>query len=74
MKATIIEPKKETLTFPCLKVSRARRMVVLFSEMHAGTVLQVGNTRYEIGYHSSVWDSAESDTWEPFTGKIELEN
>lgn len=73
MTSKIIEqPKEVKPEYPCLKINKTNKRVVLFTEKNTG--FQVACETYEndnIGFFSNTW---AEDMYSSFTGKLELSN
>ena len=76
MKSTLInkEEKAKEIKYPCLMVTNwddGSKMVVLFSEKNAGTVVFSTYKKWNLGDHSG---SFNMYFFEPFDGTIQLTN
>ena len=59
--------------FPIIKKSRLTDLIVLFTDVREGVVLN--SSEYNIGSHSDEWiESTDNDVWENFEGEIVLRN
>ena len=77
MKSKLIEEKTQDkpLDYPVLMQSKTNGQIVLFTEEKKGTVLNSGNSGYDVGCHSESWESANNkDTWQRYTGSVNLSN
>lgn len=59
--------------FPIIKKSRLTDLIVIFTDLRKGIVLN--SSEYNVGSHSDEWvASTDNDVWEDFEGEIVLRN
>ena len=76
MKATlnITQQEDKAVTFPALYKDVDSSLVVLFTSIEVGTVVNAG-LDYEVGHYDDEWeDCTDTGIWELFTGSITLSN
>lgn len=74
MKSTIkTKSLKSKPKYPCVKIQKDNRMVVLFIASTKGVCLNEGKTvGYKVGYYSESWVASESSVWDDFAGEITI--
>lgn len=70
MKSELTQKGKAS-EYPCLKISKDTKVVVLFSSISAGFVVHPGESARHIGESSLSWSS---HCFEPFSGEVTLSN
>jgi hypothetical protein len=75
MKTTFIEdPKPEVKPFPGLYRHNKDQVLVLATDNATGTVLNSGNTKYEVGWVSDAWINISNiNYWTKVTGSVKFE-
>ena len=55
-------PSRPEQKFPCMKIGKGHRNIVLFSNKHSGTVVH----GERLGNYSTGWSDCTSENWEDF--------
>lgn len=52
-------------TYPLFRLHRPKNLIVMFTDITAGEIIQLGDYMHHTGYISSRWTNHEASIWEP---------
>ena len=67
----VLIEENDDIKYPCLMRNMYNGRIVLFSKDRVGVVLYSGSSPLPVGYYSDSW---EMHIFEPFKGRLILEN